>query len=175
MAGMLSSPGDLLFFIGLIAAWSSSREKSPVEMSSGSDIVVREIVWLSGFNGGGWPRSFWKCSFQLLSRLAEEPPLVVMDGLLFLPDKWLMVFHAAVCSFSLCSLPIAFICPWINSASAVAYARSRNCLAFRSLLLTGIVWLMVYSCWTLRSSCFFHKMVRADGGLFLLSLLWEGV
>ena len=101
MAGILSKPGVLLFLIGLRAAHSSSRVNGSVEMGSGSENLFRGKGKVSPADGGGWPNSLEKWPDQFSKRLGVEPPFMVMEGLLFLPVIELIVFHAAVCFFSL--------------------------------------------------------------------------
>ena len=110
IAGMLSRPGDLLTFIVLIAARSSSMVNGSVLISRGSDMGSNGRVEPLIGVGGGWPRSFLKWPTQFSSRFGEEPPLIVMEDLLFRPVSWFMVFQAAVCFFSLWSFLLVVLC-----------------------------------------------------------------
>ena len=101
IAGILSKQGVLFAFMDFTAACSSAMVNGSVEMFSCSTSGVNGNTEPPLGAGGGCPRSFSKWDFQFSKRFGEEPPLIVMEDLLFLPVNWFMVFQAAACFFSL--------------------------------------------------------------------------
>ena len=80
----------------LMAIWSSSIEKSIVEMSWTSEILFIGNKFFSGVFGA-LPIRFLKWSCQLDILFLADPPLMRVGGLELFPDNSPTVFQAAWC------------------------------------------------------------------------------
>ena len=128
MAGILSGPKALEDFRFLVAALSSGMVKEDVSIGRVSETGTVGRVQFSG-TFALLPRRFSKWLDQFSRRFLADPPLILTEEPVFLPDRSLMVFQARWCCLLICSLDSLSILPLMKSTSALRYASSRFFLA----------------------------------------------